>query len=98
MDQFVVGQILRKLLKIKKRKDFSSTNLTISNDGLEQAEIFYRSNKKATTLPLSDSLKNNKDSTADFLQYQQELEAVKLLTTEPKPVPPAKILKLPRRK
>ena len=100
MDRFVVGRIISKLHHRKKKISTDSLQtVEISKDGLQQAEEFFRENKKTPLLSIAGNLSDKLEAEPrkDFLQFQGELEASKLIKDAEKPEPPAKILKLPRK-
>jgi len=99
MDRFVVGRIIKKLLHRRNKPSIDPLQIVeISKDGLQQSNKLFKKNKRAAILPITSDLPDKLEvgSRKNFLQYQGELEAAKLIKDVTKPNSPTKILKLPR--
>lgn len=94
-DSYRIGRILKRLTGIRFLK--SKQTALPSKIGLEKAKAYLTDHKPPKNLqqhPLqSAELPAGKKE--EYLRYQQEIEALKLLNTEQKPQPPGRILKLP---
>lgn len=88
---YIIQNILRKIIGDSNKIDALNI-LNISEEAKEKAEK-YHEKKISQRAPQAKKQLPQKESN-EFIQYQKEIEAIKLLRLSEKPDPPGKILKL----
>lgn len=92
-NHYLIQRILGKIVGHKTSAKDPLNILDISAEGQKKARNYNeKSASKSNT-----KLKNNdmNESKNEFIQYQKEIQAIKLLKKTVNPPPPGKILKLP---
>mgnify|MGYP003967887821 CR=1 FL=1 len=91
-NSYLIQRILGKIIGSSDKKDDLS-KLNISREGKAKAGKYYQGTKGKITP--KQKKQASKSQVNEFVQYQKEIEAIKLLKSSDKLKSPGKILKLP---
>jgi hypothetical protein len=88
---YLIQNILRKIVGDSNKRD-SLNILNISEEAKEKAGEYHK--EKTNNVATKERKQSPYEESNEFIQYQKEIEAIKLLKLSEQPDPPGKILKL----
>jgi hypothetical protein len=88
---YLIQNILRKIVGDSNKRD-SLNILNISEKAKEKAGEYHK--EKMSNVASKERKQFPYEESNEFIQYQKEIEAIKLLKLSEQPDPPGKILKL----
>lgn len=92
-DSYRVSRILKRLLGFGFADSFQKGN--VSPDGMQQAKDYSSSHGPISLLHPNGETPEGDATSNEYIQYQKELQAKRLIDTPHQPKAPGKILRLP---
>lgn len=97
-DSYKIGKVLQKLTGIKFLKTKQTVDLSREARSKSQKKGAYSASNKRKSQEIKDRSSEGKKYTDQYVHFQKEVEANKLLGIKEKLTPPGRILKLPVRR
>jgi len=91
--RYLIHKLLKRLADFTHKTEDPLQHVQISHTAREKAGQFYQHHNAVKSVVLN--AKNREQRLNEFVQYQKEIQAIKLLKSSVIPQSPGKILKLP---